>query len=138
MHTVLSKEAKLEKQKDEQNAVKSARLTHTKKNKTTSIFENFDSLREFLINQYCFILNDLNLLFANEKMREIMRANYLKEVLYFTCIYILIIRNRFEFAGLQKKIMNSKNESEIMSVKEYIISINKETEQLAVTGIVLE
>ena len=93
-------------------------------------FENFDMLREFLVNQYCFVLKDLNLLFCNEKFREIMRINYLKEVLYFTYIYILIVKNRFEFAGLQKSVRASPSRIDSEYVKSYIVSINKETEDL--------
>lgn len=93
-------------------------------------FVNFEILREYLINQYCFILKDLNLLFCNEKFREVMRENYAKEVLYFTYIYILIVKNRFEFAGLQKSLMASSNRIDNEYVKSYIVSINKETEDL--------
>lgn len=93
-------------------------------------FESFDVLKTYLINQYCFILTDLNLLFCNEKFREVMRINYLKEVLYFVYIYILLVKNRFEFAGLQKSLMQAPGRVDSEYVKSYIVSINKETEDL--------
>lgn len=99
---------------------------------------NFDLLRHFIVNNYCFILKDLNLLFYNEKFREVMRMNYLKEMLYFVFMYVILFQNHLEFLAIQKKMGSSSNNSTVkngkgsdrMSIRGYISSINKETEEL--------
>jgi Dullard-like phosphatase family protein len=99
---------------------------------------NFDLLRHYIVNNYCFILKDLNLLFYNEKFREVMRLNFLKELLYFVFMYIILYQNHLELLAIQRKMGVSANGpgtksgkgSDRMSIRGYISSVNKETEEL--------
>ena len=102
------------------------------------LINNFDLLRHFIVNNYCFVLKDLNLLFYNQKFREVMRMNYLKELLYFVFMYVILFQNHLEFLAIQKKMGSSSMSAmpkngkggDRMSIRGYISSINRETEEL--------
>lgn len=61
---------------------------------------NFKLLKSYIVNNFCFILKDLNVLFNNLEFRERMRKFYLKEVLFFSYLTLLLIQTQMEAALL--------------------------------------
>jgi Dullard-like phosphatase family protein len=97
--------------------------------KTTSL--NFDLLKEFFINNYCFILKDLSVLFYKLDFRNKMRKFYLKEIVFFTYLFLLLVQTRME-AGLLKKHKSLNGGEESNFSDRYYENVNKEIYELLI------
>lgn len=92
---------------------------------------NFDLLKEFFINNYCFILKDLNVLFYKLDFRNKMRKFFLKEIIFFTHLLLLLIQTQMESSLLVNYRMENED-SKLNFSDRYYENVNKEIYELLI------
>ena len=92
---------------------------------------NFEILKEFFINNYCFILKDLNVLFYKLDFRNKMRKFFLKEITFFTYLVLLLIQTQMESSLLVNHRIENKNSGSNFSDR-YYENVNREIYELLI------